>query len=118
MNKNSRSKQGQVMSSQHIIGNQTEKTGEPHKGIIVPLDLPELEITSQSLQADGSIEVHVRAIKERETCPRCGKICVKVHDIRERVKKDIALGHHHVRLIFSKRRFRCLVCKGTFTQTD
>lgn len=106
------------MSSQHIIGSQTDRTGERQKGIIVPLDLPELEILSQSLQADGSIEVHVRAIKEREACPKCGKICVKVHDIRERRKKDVALGNYSVRLVFSKRRFRCLVCKGTFTQAD
>jgi transposase len=118
MNKNTPSQRGQVMSSQHIIGDQPDGTGEQRKGIIVPLDLPELEIMSQSLQADGSIEVRVRAIKEREACPGCGKICVKIHDIRERVKQDMAIGNHHVRLIFSKRRFRCLACKSTFTQTD
>lgn len=106
------------MSSQHIIGTQTDGTGEQQKGIIVPLDLPELEIVSQSLRADGSIEVHVRAIKEKDACPKCGNMCVKVHDVRERVKKDRSLGHHQVLLVFSKRRFRCLVCQGTFTQAD
>jgi transposase len=118
MNKITESKQGQVMLQQHIIADQTDGPVSQRKGIIVPLDLPELEIMSQSLQADGSIEVHIRAIKEREACPRCGKICVKIHDMRERVKKDLAMGNHQVRLVFSKRRFRCLACKGTFTQTD
>ena len=118
INKNARSKREQVMSSQPIIGDQADGTGEQRKGSIVPLDLPEREIMSQSLQADGSIEVHVRAIKEREACPGCGKICVKIHDIRERVKQDMAMGNHHVRLIFSKRRFPCLACKRTFPQTD
>jgi transposase len=118
MNKNARSKRGQVMSYQDIIGDQPGITGEHLQGSIVPLDLPELEILSQTLQADGSIEVHVKAITDREACPSCGKICVKIHDTRGRVKKDSALRNYQVRLVLYKRRFRCFACRRTFTETD
>lgn len=106
------------MSYQDSIGNQPRVNGEQFQGIIVPLDLPELEIVSQALQADGSIEVHVKAITDREACPHCGKLCVKIHDIRGRVKKDIALRNYQVRLVLYKRRFRCFACRRTFTETD
>src|SRR5229473_232803 len=118
MNKNARSKRGQVMSYQDSIGDQPGVNGEHLQGIIVPLDLPEREILSQTLQADGSIEVHVKAITDREACPSCGKICVKIHDTRGRVKKDIALRNYQVRLVLYKRRFRCFAWRRTFTEPD
>lgn len=57
------------------------------QGIVVPLDLAELKMISQSLQPDGSIEAHVRATTDRTTCPSCKKACVKIHDIRGMNKK-------------------------------
>ncbi len=106
------------MSHQHIIENQPEAESEQRQGIRVPLDLPELEIVSQSLQADGSLEVHVKAITDRQACPTCGKVCVKIHDTRGRGKKDLALANHQVRLVLYKGRFRCLACRRSFTETD
>ena len=106
------------MTSQHIIGVQSCVEGERPEGIIVPLDLPELTLLKQEVQADGSIEVHVIACKTREACPRCRNICVKVHDTRMRVKRDIRLRNYQVRLVLYKRRFRCHACKRSFTETD
>lgn len=76
------------MPSQHIIAVQSRAEGEQPEGIIVPLDLPEFKILNQQVQGDGSIEVHVIARINREACPRCRQICVKVHDTRRRVKRD------------------------------
>jgi len=118
MKKNSRSKRGQAVPNQHIIESQTRECSEQKQGIIVPLDVAELKILSQSLQSDGSIEVHVIATKERETCPSCHRVCVKIHDTRRSVKRDLGLRTYQVRLVLYKRRFRCTACRRTFTETE
>lgn len=99
------------MLDQHSIDGQTP-------GIIVPLDLPDLKILSQCLHSDGSLQVHVIAITDREACPRCGTVCRKIHDTRGRVKRDIALRTYQVHLVLHKRRFRCRECQRSFTETD
>jgi transposase len=106
------------MPSQHIIDTQSGVGSEQVQGIIVPLDLPEFKILGQEIQADGSIEVHVMALTDREACPRCNKISVKIHDRRGRIKRDISLRNHQIRLVVYKRRFRCLRCRRTFTEID
>jgi transposase len=119
MNNHSRSTRGQEsMPDQHSIATQPRGESEQPTGIIVPLDLPEFKILSQHVQADGSIEVHVIAHSEREACPQCKSMCVKIHDIRQRGKRDIALRGHQIRLVVAKRRFRCLLCQRTFTESD
>ncbi len=106
------------MQHQHSIEDQPAGGSSPIQGIIVPLDIAELKIVSQCLQRDGSIEVHAIATTDREPCPTCGNVCVKIHDTRGRVKRDISLRGYQVRLVISKRRFRCFVCRRTFTETD
>lgn len=106
------------MQKKHTIEEQERRECEPTQGIIVPLDLPEFEIVSQCLRADGQIEVQVQAKKEGEACPKCGKISKKMHDRRQRVKRDVMLGTYHVSLILQKRRFRCAACRRPFTETE
>ena len=106
------------MPDKHSIDEQRAGENEPNQGIIVPLDLPEFTILSQSMGADESIEVHVKARKESQACPRCGQASAKVHDIRKRVKRDIQLRGYQVYLILHKRRFRCATCGRPFTETD
>jgi transposase len=106
------------MPQQHIIELQPDEKGEQPQGIFVPLDLPNFKILSQDFQTDGSIEVHIISKTDGEVCPRCNTFCMKVHDRREREKRDIALRMYQVRLILYKRRFRCSVCQKTFTETD
>ncbi|HLH60888.1 MAG TPA: transposase family protein [Ktedonobacteraceae bacterium] len=105
------------MRNQHIIESQPE-ADQLSQGIVVPLDLPELRILKQSLQADGSIEVHVIATTNQEVCPRCATLCIKIHDTRGRVKRDSSLRGHRVHLVLYKRRFRCLTCRRSFTEPD
>jgi transposase len=106
------------MPEKHTIDGQRAREIEPNQGIIVPLDLPEFEIVSQCIRADESIEVQVRARKESQACPRCGEESAKVHDTRERVKRDITLREYQVYLIVHKRRFRCATCRKPFTETE
>jgi transposase len=106
------------MANKHTIDGQRTGESEPNQGIIVPLDLPELTILSQSVGEDESIEVHVRAKQESAVCPRCGEESSKVHDRRKRVKRDIQLRGYQMHLILHKRRFRCVRCQRPFTEAD
>jgi transposase len=106
------------MPRQHIIDIQMGGEQRGQQGIVVPLDLPELKILHQEVQEDGSIEVHVIAIREAEACPICATMCRNVHDTRGRVKRDIGIRNYTLRLILYKRRYRCLVCQRTFTESD
>ena len=105
------------MQDQHTIEDQSHST-YPVQGIFVPLDLPGLRILKQNSREDGTIEVHVVAPTESETCPYCGKISEKIHDTRVRVKRDIAIRKHQVEIMLHKRRFRCSGCQRTFTEPD
>ena len=106
------------MPKKHTIDEQGRRECEPKQGIMVPLDLPACERVSQCIRADGSIEVQVRARKESDACPTCGKVSEKIHDRRKRVKRDIALRIYQVSLIVHKRRFRCALCGRPFTETE
>lgn len=106
------------MPDKHSTNGQRTGESEPNQGIIVPLDLPEFTLLSQSMGADESIEVHVRAREESQTCPRCGRASGKVHDTRKRVKRDIQLRGYQVSLVLHKRRFGCATCGRPFTETD
>lgn len=106
------------MSEKHSIDEQGVREPEPNQGIIVPLDLPEFEILSQSIGSSESIEVHVRAKQESVACPRCGEESCKVHDTRKRIKRDMRLGAYQVYLVVHKRRFRCVTCGKPFTESD
>jgi transposase len=114
----SKSNKGQAVPKKHTIGEQGRSECEPNQGIIVPLDLPEFEIVSQCLRANGQIEVQVRARNEQDICPTCGEVSEKIHDTRLRVKRDIALRAYQISLIIHKRRFCCATCKRPFTETE
>jgi transposase len=85
---------------------------------VVPLELEGLRILKQEVQADGKIRVEVMGTNERASCPHCGCICVKQHDVRQRIKRDVPLRGHRVELVLSKRRFWCLRCHKAFTESD
>ncbi|HEX4202728.1 MAG TPA: transposase [Ktedonobacteraceae bacterium] len=106
------------MQHQHTIETQQKGEKEQPQGILVPLDLPNFKILSQSQQGDGSLEVHVIGTKNQETCPTCQSVCEKIHDTRRRVKRDITLRTYQVRLVLYTRRLRCTTCRHTFTETE
>jgi transposase len=105
------------MQDQHTRENQSHSTS-PLQGIFVPLDLPGLRILRQIIRKDGTIEIHVIAATDSETCPYCERTSQKIHDTRVRMKRDIALRKHQVEIMLHKRRFRCPGCQRTFTEPD
>ena len=102
------------MSSQHTI----EKEAVQEAGMVIPLELDDLRILRQEMQADGKLLIEVIARKKQEACPHCGIMCVKEHDVRKRKKRDVPLRGHQVELVLHKRRFWCLKCHKAFTESD
>jgi transposase len=102
------------MPSQHI----TEEETNQAQGIVVPLELDGLRILRQEVQADGKLLVEVIGTKQWETCPHCGAVCVKQHDVRPRRKRDVPLRGHVVEVVLHKRRFWCIGCHKAFTESD
>src|SRR5438874_10398170 len=102
------------MPSQHTI----EEKAPQEQGIVVPLELEGLRILKQEVQADGRIRVEVMGTNERASCPHCSCVCVKQHDVRKRIKRDVPLRDHRVELVLYKRRFWCLRCHKAFTESE
>jgi transposase len=102
------------MCTQHSTG----KEANQEQGIVVPLELEGLRILKQEVQPDGRIRVEVIGTNERVLCPHCGAVCVKQHDVRPRIKRDVPLRGHRVELVLYKRRFWCLRCHKAFTESD
>lgn len=102
------------MPSQHT----TEEETNQGSGIVVPLELDGLRLLRQEVQVDGKLRVEVIAMKKRESCPHCGRVCVKQHDVRPRRKRDVPLREHVGELVLYKRRFWCIGCRHAFTQSD
>ncbi len=102
------------MCTQHSTG----KEATQEQGIVVPLELDGLRILRQEVQPDGRIRVEVIGTTERAQCPHCGAVCIKQHDVRPRIKRDVPLRGHRVELVLYKRRFWCLRCHKAFTESD
>lgn len=102
------------MQSQHSI---EEETRQP-VGMVVPLELANLRIVRQEMQADGTLRIEVIGTNDRASCPHCGVISVKQHDIRPRCKRDIPVRDHQVQVILYKRRYWCMNCHKAFTESD
>jgi transposase len=105
---------GQALPSQHTIETGPAKI----EGIFVPLDLTGMHILTQEWQTNGAIQVEIIATTTQATCPHCQRISVKIHDMRRRKKRDMALREHQVELILLKRRFTCQCCHKSFTEPD
>jgi transposase len=73
----------------------------------VPLALLGLRVVGQRQTSDGELEVTVIGTPMRGTCPRCGRVSGKQHDMCSRRKRDVGLGAYPVVLVLRKRGFRC-----------
>lgn len=102
------------MPEQHT----TEEEATQPEEIHVPLDLDEFRILRQHSYANGVIRLEVIAKTTQATCPACQHVSRKIHDRRARKKRDLALRGYQVELILWKRRFRCLSCRTSFTESD
>jgi transposase len=110
------------MSVQHTRPTEPTSVGRvrpvAEAGITVPLALPGLRIVAQRRTTAGELEVTVIGTQTRASCPQCGHLSAKQHDVRSRRKRDVTLGAFPVVLILRKRRFRCIACQRVFTEVD
>jgi transposase len=103
---------------EELPSQEREKSRRSQEGIIVPLDLPEMQIVGQRLGEDGSLEVEIIGVEARAICPHCQRSSAKIHDTRVRKKRDCSLRGYRVVLWLYKRRFKCFGCQRTFTEPD
>jgi transposase len=92
--------------------------GLPEQSMLVPLGLLGVQILSQRLSTEGSLEVTIISTADRASCPRCGRVSPKQHDRRLRRKRDVPLAGRQATLLLVKRRFWCLTCRRSFTEAD
>lgn len=85
--------------------------------IAVALGLPQLKVLNQVELADR-FEVTVIYRQEQVTCPRCGQVTTKEHEMSLQRKQDRKLRDKIVFLTLMKRRFRCPWCNKVFTEPD
>lgn len=84
--------------------------------IKVPLNLPELEILSQTIEQD-SILVKVQAVSFQVPCPHCQTLADKLlKDDRFRIIRDLNALQMKVFLHLRQRRFWCRVCQKRFIE--
>ena len=102
------------MPSQNTISEEVSQ----ERGIVVPLELVELRILKQEVQADGTLRVEVIGTNDRARCRHWGTVCVKEHDVRLRRKRDEPGLRHRVELVLHKRRFWCFRCQKAMTESD
>lgn len=78
--------------------------------------LPELKLTKTVEEGTGYMALHVTKVSEMEVCPKCATPSRSVYDTRITSVKDQPLRNKRVRLVITKRRFRCRPCKRPFTE--
>lgn len=84
--------------------------------IKVPLNLPELEVLSQTIESD-SLLVKVQAISSQACCPHCQSFSQRVlKDDRWRVVQDLNALDLKVFLHLRQRRFFCPTCQKRFLE--
>ena len=84
--------------------------------ISVPLDLPDTNVKSTEILADGTIFVRAKSMEEGTMCAKCGKHITKRygHAPERKVRHSSALGAE-VYISFVPERFQCPYCNGNPT---
>ena len=79
-----------------------------------------IDITKVEIKKEGGKDnkfVYVKSNKKKARCPKCGNFSNKIHDYLKPIKITyLKNSGENTYLIASKRRFKCKVCKKTFTE--
>ena len=90
-------------------------------GTTLLLDLAGVSVLRVVAEAGGGRVVHVRTEDETAAaCPSCGVFSTSVKQHRSTAPRDLPYGEHGLRLVWHKRRWRCLeaLCaRGSFTES-
>jgi len=79
--------------------------------------LPNLKIQKVLKASNKLLYICCAKTTDYEVCRKCPTKSYSVHDRRNVSIQDSKLRNKHVRLIITKRRFRCPKCKSVFTES-
>lgn len=78
--------------------------------------LPELKFIGLNYRYKVQAVIHCKKVSTYEVCPKCAQPSRSVHDRRWVEIKDSPIRGRSVTLRILKRRFRCRLCLGVFTE--
>lgn len=88
----------------------------PENYLLSRVFLPDLKVISIGKNSNTVFTVHCEKKTSWEVCRKCPTRSFAVHDRRQVVVRDQKLRNKHIKLIITKRRFRCPNCKCVFTE--
>ena len=89
----------------------------PENCLIKRFILPDLIFTKFNKVSNKTFHLHCETKREWEVCRKCPTKSYSVHDRRKVTIKDAKLINKNIKLIISKKRFRCPNCKSVFTES-
>ncbi len=88
----------------------------PENHLVNRLILPELKILKFEKISNKTFHLHCIKKTSWEVCRKCPTKSYSVHDHRTVTIRDSKLFNKNIKLIITKRRFRCPRCKCVFTE--
>lgn len=79
------------------------------------LNLPNVVVES-SLREGSVLILSVSKKVKSAVCPDCGKKSEHLHQNQKHLVKDLPIGDKEVILNLNRRRFKCKICRKTFTE--
>ena len=76
----------------------------------VRLHLRLIRVLCVVVDALDELVVAVASTRSWSRCPQCGFVCRRVHDVRQRHVRDLAVSGRPVTLVWARRRFACDNC--------
>lgn len=88
----------------------------PENYVLQKLTLPDLNLTYVKKISNKTLHFHCHKNTEWEVCRKCPTKSYSIHDKRKVVIREIKIRNKNIKLIITKRRFRCPNCKSVFTE--
>lgn len=89
----------------------------PEKYLLKTLMLPHLKLIKVEKVSNKLFHFHCQKTTTWEACRKCPTKSYSVHDKRSVSIRDTKLHNKNIKLIITKRRFRCPNCKSVFTES-
>lgn len=89
----------------------------PENYVLKGLILPDLKLNRVEKISNKTFHYHCTKTTDWEVCRKCPTKSYSVHDHRTVTIRDAKLRGKHIKLIITKRRFRCPNCKSVFTES-
>lgn len=88
----------------------------PENHLVNRFTLPQLKLTKFEKISNKTFHLHCIKNTSWEVCRKCPTKSYSVHDQRLVSIRDAKLFNKNIKLIITKRRFRCPACKSVFTE--